>query len=55
MDERAKLTKKTWENAQLLLMTENGIERMQRMRELRAKVSELSFGEQNQPDGKDWT
>ena len=33
---------KPWENAQLLMIINNGIERSQLLRELRAKVSELS-------------
>jgi FixJ family two-component response regulator len=33
---------KPWENAQLLMIIQNGIERSQLLRELRAKVSELS-------------
>jgi DNA-binding NtrC family response regulator len=33
---------KPWENAQLLMIIHNGIERAQLLRELRAKVSELS-------------
>ena len=32
---------KPWENAQLLLIIQNGIERSKRLRELREKVSEL--------------
>jgi len=32
---------KTWENAQLLLIVQNGIERSKLLRELREKVSEL--------------
>lgn len=41
---------KPWENAQLLLVIQNGIERTQLLRSLRSKISELDIAHSNLKD-----
>jgi putative two-component system response regulator len=41
---------KPWENAQLLLVIQNGIERTQLLRNLRSKISELDMAHSNLKD-----